>query len=107
MRSGQIWFIQDEISVKRRRARKAALFRGDDDDIMRTEPQKKCFLRRNEGTMALGNYSLEICVRKQDKILEADNGDEKMENPRMNELTRAASFLNHGHFPGHLIRRCR
>jgi len=70
---------------------------------MRVEPEEKCFLRRNEWTMALGNHSPEICVRKQNKILEADNGDEKMGNPMMDELTRAASFLNPGHLPGNPI----
>jgi hypothetical protein len=36
-------------------------------------------------------------------ILEAENGNEKMGNPKMDELTRAASFLNPGHFPGNPI----
>jgi hypothetical protein len=67
--------------------------------MVRSEPEKKCFLRRNEGTIALGNHSPEICVSKQNKILEADPGNEKMGNPLMDELTRAASFLNQGHFP--------
>jgi hypothetical protein len=67
-----------EISMKRRRARKQALFRRDDCDMTRAEPEKKCLLRGNEGTMALGNHSPEICVRKQNKILEAEKGDEKV-----------------------------
>jgi hypothetical protein len=33
-------------------------------------------------------------------MFEADNGDQKMGNPMMNELIRAASFLNPGHVPG-------
>jgi hypothetical protein len=64
--------------MKTRRAQKQALFRRDDGEIMRAEPEKKCFLRGSEWTLALGNHSLEICARKQNKILEANNGDEKV-----------------------------
>jgi hypothetical protein len=53
--------------------------------------------------MTLGNHSPEICVRKQSKIIEADNGDEKMENPLIDELTRWVLFLNPGHLPGNPI----
>jgi hypothetical protein len=40
---------------------------------------------------------METRVRKQNKMFEADNGDEKMGNPMMNELTRAVSVLDPCH----------